>query len=196
MMPPGPQDFLQIFPGVVHIFHRRHIGHGAAGGDVGQDDALLRPGQDAGGFGHKMDAAEDDEIGLGAAGGLLRQQERVALEIGVFDDFFALVMMPQDGHPAAQLPAGGADALIQLGGVEVQIGRGELLPAHIGGHFFGQGLGGQFVFGLAERRMFVFGDGDDRRAVNRSHHKPRKQEWAAGRLRRAVGQDCRDEGRE
>ena len=46
-----------------------HVGHGAAGGEVGEDDGLVGTGEDVGGFGHEVDAAEDDGFGVGAGEG-------------------------------------------------------------------------------------------------------------------------------
>jgi hypothetical protein len=46
-----------------------HVGHGAAGGEVGEDDGLVGTGEHVGGFGHEVDAAEDDGLGVGAREG-------------------------------------------------------------------------------------------------------------------------------
>ena len=53
--------------------------------------------QDAGGLRHEMHAAEDDVIGIGAGGGFTGEQEGVALEIGVLNHLFPLVVVAQDG---------------------------------------------------------------------------------------------------
>ena len=58
------------------------------GGDVGQDDPLVLRRQHAGSLGHEVHAAEDDVVGVGLAGRLLRQQEGIALEVGVLDYLF------------------------------------------------------------------------------------------------------------
>ena len=157
----GAEGFVQVLPGILYIIHRRHIGHRTAGGDVGQDYALVGGGEDAGGFGHKVDAAKDDVVGIGAAGGLLRQQERVALKIGVFDHFLALVVVAEDGYGIAQLLAGGVNAGVQLlGGITLVFG-GDLLPADVYGQLLLQRLGGQIILGFAKGGMFQFGDGYD-----------------------------------
>ena len=51
---------------------RRHVGHRAAGRQVGQDDGLAVGGEDVGALGHEMHAAEDDVVGLGPVSGRLR----------------------------------------------------------------------------------------------------------------------------
>ena len=43
---------------------------------------------------HEMHAAKDDVIGLGPRRRQLRQLERVAAIVRVFDDFVTLVVMP------------------------------------------------------------------------------------------------------
>ena len=55
----------QLLPGLLHLVDVGHVGHGAAGVEVGQEHPLVVPGQDVGRLGHEVDAAEDDELGLG-----------------------------------------------------------------------------------------------------------------------------------
>ena len=80
-------------PGLLDLVDVGHVGHGAAGGQVGQDHALVRRGQDVGGLGHEVDAAEDDELGIVAAGRLLGELEGVAGDVGELDDLVALVVV-------------------------------------------------------------------------------------------------------
>ena len=56
----------QLLPGLLHLVDVGHVGHGAAGVEVGQEHLLVVPGQDVGRLGHEVHAAEDDELGLGA----------------------------------------------------------------------------------------------------------------------------------
>ena len=119
--------------------------------------------EDAGGFGHEVDAAEDDVAGLGAGGGLLGEEEGIALEVGVLDDFLALVVMAEDGDVGAELLADVVDALVQLFGGAAQVFRGNLLPADVDGDFLGEGLGREFVLGAAEGGVLDFGEGYGRR---------------------------------
>src|ERR687892_399839 len=50
--------------------------------EEGQDHLLGGGGEDVGALGHEVDAAEQDELGPAAAGGLLRELEGVAAEVG------------------------------------------------------------------------------------------------------------------
>ncbi len=50
-------ELLPAFEGLVEICH---VGHGAAGAEVGEDDFDVGGGEDVSGFGHEMDAAEND----------------------------------------------------------------------------------------------------------------------------------------
>ena len=126
--------------------------------------------EDGGGFGHKVDAAKDDVAGFGPGGGLLGQQERVALKVGVLDDFLPLIMVAQDGDGLAQALPDGVDAVIQFGGGAAQIFGGDLLPADIDRQFLGQGLGRQLVRRLAKGGVFDFGQGYGGTAGFSSHN--------------------------
>ena len=70
------------------------LGQRAAGRLVGEQH---RPGrvEDLGGLGHEVDAAHRDDLGVGA-GGLPRQSERVADEVGHVLHLGHLVVMSQD----------------------------------------------------------------------------------------------------
>ena len=106
------QNFLQVFPGVVDVIHGSHVGHRTTRGDVGQDDFLVGRAQNTGRLGHEVNAAKDYVIGVGKSGSLLGQEERIALKVGVLDDFFPLVMVSQDRHRLAQLLFGLMDPLV------------------------------------------------------------------------------------
>jgi len=68
----------EVGPGVFHLLDRGHVGHRAAGGDVGEHDRhppaaagrnLLGPvGQDVGRLGHEVDAAEGDRLAVSPVG--------------------------------------------------------------------------------------------------------------------------------
>ena len=60
-------------------------------GEVGEDDFLAGGAKHGGGFGHEMDAAEDDGFGCGAGFCGLGELEGIADEVSVLDDFIALV---------------------------------------------------------------------------------------------------------
>lgn len=67
------------------------IGEGAAGFEVGNED-FLGGIEDFGGFGHEVDAGEEDDVGI-SGGGLLRKGEAVAYEIGNLLNFRTGVIM-------------------------------------------------------------------------------------------------------
>ena len=104
-----------------------------------------------------MHAAEDYVIGFGTSRNFTGQEKRVALEVGVLDNLFPLIMMTQDGNCAAEFPTSFTNLQVQFRGSVVQVFRGNLLPPHIEGHLFGQGFGKEFVFGLAECRVLDLG---------------------------------------
>ena len=56
-------------PGLLHGVDVGHVGHGAAGVEVGEDDLLVGAGEDVGRLGHEVHAAEDDVVGVAAVGG-------------------------------------------------------------------------------------------------------------------------------
>ena len=62
----------------------------------------MRRAQDVGALGHEVHAAEDDEVGLGLAGAVLREAERVADEVGELDHLVALVVMAEDDQTASR----------------------------------------------------------------------------------------------
>ena len=61
-----------------------------------------RAREHVGGLGHEVDAAEDDGFGLGASLGGVRELEGVADEVGVLDDFVALIEVAEDDEAVAQ----------------------------------------------------------------------------------------------
>ena len=91
-----PQNLAELAPGLLDLVDVGHVGHRAAGGEVRQRHGLLRRGEDVGGLGHEMHAAEHDVVGVRALRGVLGQLERVAHVIGVADDLVTLVEMPQN----------------------------------------------------------------------------------------------------
>jgi hypothetical protein len=59
--------------------------------------------QDAGSLRHKVNAAEDDVLAFGPGCRLLGKQERIPLKVGIFDDFFPLVVVSQNRRFGTQL---------------------------------------------------------------------------------------------
>ena len=70
--------------------------------EVGQDDLLVVGGEDVGGLGHEVHAAEDDVLGLRARRGLLGELEGVTGDVGELDDLVALVVVAEDEDPVAE----------------------------------------------------------------------------------------------
>ena len=74
----------------------------------------MRPAEDVGALGHEVDAAEEDVLGVAATGGLLRELEGVAAEVGELDDLVALVVVAEDDELLAELPLQRPDAFVPL----------------------------------------------------------------------------------
>ena len=115
------EDVLELFPAVGDGVEVRHVGHGAAGGKVGKDDGLVGAGEHIGGFGHEVDATEDDGLGVGAGEGGVGELEGVADEVGILNDLVALIEVAEDDEFLAERSLGGADAEVELGGRGVAV---------------------------------------------------------------------------
>ena len=60
-------------PRLLDLVDVGHVGHRAAGVEVGEDHLLVVAGEDVGRLGHEVHAAEDDVLGLGSLLGEHRQ---------------------------------------------------------------------------------------------------------------------------
>ncbi len=89
----------QIVPGLLDLVDVGHVGHGAAGVQVRQQDLLLGCGEDVGGLGHEVHPAEHDELGLVLACRGARQTEGVAAGVGPPHDVVTLVVVTEDEDP-------------------------------------------------------------------------------------------------
>ena len=89
-------------PALLDLVDVGHVGHRAAGVEVGEDHALVVGGEDVGRLGHEVHAAEDDVGGAGVVGRELGQLERVAAGVGPADDLGALVVVAEDQEPLAE----------------------------------------------------------------------------------------------
>ena len=99
----------QLLPAILDLVDLGHVGHGAAGGQVGQDhghalaaalgQALGAVGQDVGRLGHEVDAAEGDRPALLVGGGQLAEPVAVAPEVRQGDHFVLLIVMSEDQQP-------------------------------------------------------------------------------------------------
>jgi hypothetical protein len=63
---------------------------------------LVVPGEDVGGLGHEVHAAEDDELGIRTRRRVAREFERVAGDVCELDHLVALVVVTQHEDPFAQ----------------------------------------------------------------------------------------------
>ena len=95
----------QRLPGLLHRVDVGHVGHRAAGVEVGEDHLLVGPGEDVGRLGHEVDAAEHDELGLGLVGGDAGQPEGVAPGVGPGHHLVALVVVAEDDQPRTRASA-------------------------------------------------------------------------------------------
>ena len=119
--------FLQFAPADVELIAGGHVRHGASRREVWQHDLLVRRAHDIGAFGHEMNAAEDDELGLAATGRRARELQRIAGEVGELDDLVALVVMPEDDQPFAKGLLRSGDARVHLVVREAEIALRERL---------------------------------------------------------------------
>ena len=107
------EHLAQFAPSALDLGEIGHVGHGTAGGQVGQNRNLFRTREDIGHFGHEVHAAEHDVFGV-ARRRQARKLERVAGKIGVAENLVALVVMPEDHHPLAEFFLGRADTRVAL----------------------------------------------------------------------------------
>jgi hypothetical protein len=101
-------------PALGDLLGRGHVGHGAARGQVRQDDLLPGGGEDVGRLGHEVHAAEDDVLRLGPGRGVPRELEGVSRDVGELDDLVALVVVPEYEDPVAELLLRGPRPLDQV----------------------------------------------------------------------------------
>jgi len=118
-------DAADVGPAGFDIVDRGHIRHGTARRQIGKNHLLLRPAQDIGALGHKVDAAEQDVFRFVARRGQLAQLERVAPKVGILDDFVTLVVVAEDDESRTQLALGVPDLSIQFGLAKPGIGSGQ-----------------------------------------------------------------------
>ncbi len=89
-------DVGERLPALLDLVDVGHVGHRAAGVEVGQDHALVVAGEHVGRLGHEVHAAEHDVGGGVVVGREAGQFERVTAGVGPLDDLVALVVVPED----------------------------------------------------------------------------------------------------
>src|SRR5215831_10107871 len=108
----GIRDGGKFVPASFHLADVGHIGHGAAGVQIRQHDDLMLAAKNVRAFGHEVDTAEDDVAGVGL-GSLERKFQGITAKVCKFDDFVALVVVPEDDDVFAQAGLGVGDAFVQ-----------------------------------------------------------------------------------
>ncbi len=106
----------QRLPALLDLVDVGHVGHGAAGVEVGEDDPLVGAGEHVGRLGHEVHAAEHDVGGLVVVRREAGELERVAAGVGPLDDLVALVVVAEDQEPVAELGLGRGDPAVELVG--------------------------------------------------------------------------------
>ena len=116
----GEAKALEGIPAVFDLRDLGHVGHGAAGVEIGEDDLLSVMPENVGALGHEVDAAKEDVAGVGFGCGL-GEFVAIAGEVGKTNDFVALVVVAEDDGGVAELGARGGDAVIHgvVGELEV-----------------------------------------------------------------------------
>ena len=99
----------------------------------GSSDLLVVAGQDVGRLGHEVHPAEDDELGVGLAGGQPGEPEGVAPGVGPAHHLVALVVVAEDEDPRPERGLGRADHGGQLvvGCGRVALRKWRLKPEHV-----------------------------------------------------------------
>ncbi|MCY1222281.1 hypothetical protein D9M72_343690 [compost metagenome] len=129
----GAKEFLKLLPALGDGIDVRHVRHGAARGEVRQDDRLVRLRQDVRGLGHEVDSAEDDGLGVGPGERGVGQLKGVAHEVGVFNDLVPLVEVPQDDGLVPEGSFGRPDTGVQFGVAGLLVFLRQLALARRGG---------------------------------------------------------------
>ena len=141
----GVNDLTQLIPGVFNLMDAGHVGHRAAGGEVGEYDAnslavafgqfLGAVPEDVGRFGHEVDSAKRDVPTLAAVGSHLAELIAIAGEVRECDHLILLIMVTQNQQFWPQFVADGLDALLQLVVRERLVGlQFEVWGCKCGGH--------------------------------------------------------------
>ena len=104
----------QRLPGLLDLVEVGHVGHGAAGVEVGQDHLLVVGGEDVGRLGHEVHAAEHDEVGLRPLLGEHRQPVGVTPGVGPAHHLVALVVVAENEEAVTEPRTRLADPRMEL----------------------------------------------------------------------------------
>ena len=120
-------------PGFLHGVEVGHVGHGAAGVEVGEDHLLMVTREDVGRLGHEVDATEHDVGGVVLVGGLPGEAEGVSPGVGPTHHLVALVVVTEDEQTWAERGLGRADPRLEIlwRGHGVQVRERSLEPKHM-----------------------------------------------------------------
>ena len=95
-------DRRDLVPRLFDLVDVGHVGHRAAGVEVGEDHPLVVGGEHVGRLGHEVHAAEHDVGRLVVVRGEPGELERVADRVGPADHLVALVVVAEDEEPVAE----------------------------------------------------------------------------------------------
>jgi hypothetical protein len=169
----GDAGLLELVPAGVDVIGGGHVGHGAAGGHVGQHHDLVGAGEDVRRLGHEVHAAEDDVLLVSLLGGPAGQLQGVAAVVGELDDVLPLVVVAEDDQPRRELGLGGVDTLHELLGVQGPVFGGDVLLPEGEGRLLGQGGCRQGTVRLALHgfgKEEFFADGERLGSLDLSDH--------------------------
>ena len=111
------QHAVDLLPRLDRLLVVRHVRHRAPGAQVRQHHRHAVLGEDVGGLGHEVHAAEDHVLRVVLAhllGGQLAELEAVAQKVRVLDNFVGLVVVPQDDQVRAEFLLPLRDRGVQL----------------------------------------------------------------------------------
>ena len=107
-------DRRDLLPRFFDLVDVGHVGHRAAGVEVGEDHPLVVAGEHVGRFGHEVHTAEHDVGGLVVVRREAGQLERVADLVGPADHLVALVVVAEDHEPIPECELGRRDPRDEL----------------------------------------------------------------------------------
>ena len=129
---------MQSLPAFLDLADLRHVCHGAAGIQIGQDHLLSAAREHVGALRHEVHATKDDVLRIGFGGGF-RKLVRIAGEIRKTDHLVALIVVSEEDGRGTERAACGRNALVirVVGQDEIIIERASLpIGRDRGNNFF------------------------------------------------------------